>query len=131
MPDFSCQLNPLILAAKCVSDACMSDMDRKAIKMYARIASLAASGGTDYRTRLSLLLHDSALWQLQPVDTLDTVDTYFTVLAANNNGAALGTDMRAILALAKCMRVNCLGKQQVRGVNEFLKCALEQIDSPA
>lgn len=129
--DFSCNLNDLIQAAKCLSDVCMSESDRKAIQIYARVASLAASGGTDYRNNLSLLLKDSRLWQLQSCDTLQAVDTYITILDANDNGAALGTDPKAILAEAKCMRGGCLGKEQTRGVLEFLKCALNQLDSPA
>lgn len=131
MANYTCDLNALIQASKCVSDLCMSDSDRKAIELYARIWNLAAIGGKDYRNNLSLLMKDSMLWQKRSADTLHAVDTYITILNAVADGAAIGTDPKTILKNAKCMGGNCIGKESMRGLLAYLKCAINQTDNPS
>jgi len=127
---FSCNLNTLIQSAKCLSDICVSQSDRDAINIYVRVANLAASGGTDYRSNLSGLLKDSILWQKQSCDTLKAVSLWFDILNANDNGAGISTDPKVLLAAAKCMRGTCLGKEETRGVLDFLKCSINQLGKP-
>ena len=127
---FSCDLNTLIQSAKCLSDLCVAESDRGAIDIYTRIANLAAIGGTDYRNNLKQLMIDSANWQRRSKDTLAAVSLWIDILNANADGAGLGTDPKAILALAKCLKGECLGKEQMRGILVFLKCAINTLGKP-
>lgn len=126
---FSCNINSLIQSSKCLSAACMADPDRSAIDIYVRVANLAASGGTDYRNNLTKLLKDSVQWQ-KSAETLRAVSLWMDILNANDNGAGLSTNPKVLLSAARCMRASCLGKEQTRGIKEFLKCSINAQGKP-
>lgn len=108
----------------------MSDSDRDAVDIYVRIRNLQAVGGTDYRTNLTQLKKDAALWMQQSSDTLHAISTWIDILNANDNGAGLSTDPRSLLTSAKCLGADCLGKEQTRGIKDFLKCAINTLGKP-
>ncbi len=128
---YSCNVNTLLVLAKCFADKCMGRVDRNAIKIYARIKNLAAVGGTDYSSNLKQLMIDSANWRKRSRDELDAIEVYEALQNATNNGASPGTDVNALAAAAKCVSSQCLGEADQLGVLGFLKCSIETNDKPA
>lgn len=125
MPNtFSCDVNGLLKASTCFSDKCMSDYDRKAIMIYARIKNLAAIGGPDYSSNTKQLLIDSAQWRKRAEDQLKAIWTYITLENAINDGATINLNVNSLATQAKCYGPACLGREDQNGILAFLGCAL-------
>ena len=131
MPNtFSCNVNGLLKAATCFQDKCMSDPDRKAIMIYARIKNLAALGGTDYSANLKQLMIDSATWRKRAEDELRAIAVYITLENAINDGASINLNVNSLSTAAKCLGAKCLGKEDQNGILAFLGCAINTQDKP-
>ena len=125
MPNtFSCDVNGLLQASSCFMDKCMSDGDRKAIMIYARIKNLAALGGTDYSANLAGLMQDSATWRKRAEDELRAIAVYITLENAINDGASINLNVNSLSTAAKCLKVSCLGKEDQNGLLAYLGCAI-------
>lgn len=121
---YSCNVNGLLKAATCFTDKCMSDPDRKAIMMYARIKNLAALGGTDYSANLKQLMIDSATWRARAEDQLKAIAVYIALENAINDGASINLNVNALATAAKCYRAGCIGREDINGILAFLGCVL-------
>lgn len=128
---YSCDVNALGVLATCFQDKCMSDGDRKAITIYARIKNLAALGGTDYSSNLKQLLIDSANWRQRAEDELKAIAVYIALQNAVNDGASINTNVNSLAIAAKCFGPSCLGATDQNGVLAFLGCTIETTDHPA
>jgi hypothetical protein len=123
-PTYSCNLNTLINNSKCFGSLCTSETDREGIEIYVAVQELFAVGGTDYRTNLTKLLTDAALWVRRSDEELRRVALYQSIQNAINNGASISTSINTLILNAKCFTGDCLGKEQLRGVLSYLKCSL-------
>lgn len=130
MPAYSCNVNGLLKAATCFQDKCMSEGDRKAIMIYARIKNLAAIGGTDYSANLQQLMIDSATWRKRAEDELKAIAVYIALENAIQDGATINLNVNSLAAAAKCLGAKCLGKEDQNGILAFLGCSINTIDKP-
>ena len=128
---YSCNVNTLLVLAKCFSDKCMGRVDRNALIIYARIKNLAALGGTDYSANLKQLMIDAANWRKRSRDELHAIEVYEALQNATNNGATPGTDVNALTTAAKCVSSECLGEADQLGLMGYLKCTIETQDKPS
>ncbi len=124
MSTYSCNVNGLLRAATCFQDKCMSDGDRKAIMIYARIKNLAAIGGTDYSANLKQLMIDSATWRKRAEDELRAIAVYMALENAINDGASINLNVNSLATAAKCLGVKCIGKEDQNGILAFLGCSI-------
>ena len=131
MPNtFTCDVNALAVLSACFADKCMSDGDRKAVMIYARIKNLAALGGTDYSSNLKQLMIDSANWRKRAEDTLRAIAVYITIQNAVNDGASINTNVNSLATAAKCLGAMCLGKEDQNGILAYLGCAINTQTKP-
>jgi hypothetical protein len=130
MSTFTCDVNALMTLATCFQDKCMSDGDRKAIMIYARIKNLAAIGGTDYSANLAQLMIDSANWRKRAEDELRAILTYISLENAINDGASINLNVNSLAAAAACYRAGCLGKEDQNGILAFLGCTINTQTKP-
>lgn len=131
MPNtFSCEVNGLLKAATCFTDKCMSQPDRDAITIYARIKNLAAIGGTDYSSNLAQLMIDSATWRKRAQDELRAIAVYIALENAINDGASINLNVNSLMTAAKCLRVQCLGKEDMHGILAYLGCQINTSIKP-
>ncbi len=124
MSTYSCNVNGLLRAATCFQDKCMSDGDRKAIMIYARIKNLAAIGGTDYSANLKQLMIDSATWRKRAEDELRAIAVYMALENAINDGASINLNVNSLATAAKCLGVKCIGKEDQNALLAFLGCLI-------
>lgn len=127
---FTCDVNALMTLAKCFQDKCMSDPDRKAIMIYARVKNLAALGGTDYSADLKQLMVDSANWRKRAEDELRAIGVYITLENAINDGASINLNVNSLATAAKCLGAKCLGKEDQNGILAYLGCAINTQTKP-
>lgn len=130
MATFSCNVNTLLISAACFTDKCMAQPDRDAITIYARIKNLAAIGGTDYSDNLKQLLIDSATWRKRAEDELKAIAVYVSLENAINDGANINLNVNSLMTAAKCLRTQCLGKEDLNGVLAFLACSINTNEKP-
>ena len=128
---YSCNVNTLLVLAKCFADKCMGRVDRNALIIYARIKNLTALGGTNYESNLNQLMIDAANWRKRSRDELHAVEVYEALQNATNNGASLSSDVNSLVASAKCVGTYCLGEADQLGVLGYLKCTIETQDKPS
>ena len=130
MPAYSCNVNVLGNAASCFKDKCMSEGDRKAIMIYARIKNLAAIGGTDYSANLQQLMIDSATWRKRAEDELRAIAVYIALENAIQDGATINLNVNSLADAAKCLGAKCLGKEDQNGILAFLGCSINTLSEP-
>jgi len=130
MSTYSCNVNGLLRAATCFQDKCMSEGDRKAIMIYARIKNLAAIGGTDYSSNLKQLMIDSATWRKRAEDELRAIAVYIALENAINDGASINLNVNSLMTAAKCVKGQCLGKENQNGILAYLGCAINTSIKP-
>jgi len=108
----------------------MSDGDRKAIMIYARMKNLAALGGTDYSANLKQLMIDSATWRKRAEDELRAIAVYITLENAINDGASINLNVNSLMTAAKCLGPKCIGKEDQNGLLGYLGCAIQTLVKP-
>lgn len=121
---YSCDVNGLLRASSCFMDKCMAEGDRKAIMIYARIKNLAALGGTDYSSNIKQLMIDSRQWRQRAEDELKAIAVYTALENAINDGASINLNANALAKAAKCLQVQCLGREDMNGLLGFLGCTI-------
>jgi hypothetical protein len=125
MANYTCNVNDLLVLAKCFSDKCMGQSDRNAIIIYARMKALAALGGTDYSANVKQLMIDSANWRKRAPDEIKAIDVYEALQNATNNGASVSANASTLATAATCLSGMCIGDRDQQGVLAFLKCSIE------
>jgi len=125
---FSCDLNTLLGNSKCFLDPCITDSERESIEMYLRIKNLAAAGGTDYSSNLTLLLTDAKQWQILECTQRKAISLYIDMQNAITNGAVIDQDINSLKAHAACYQ--CVGEKTRKNTLEFLKCAINTLGKP-
>lgn len=129
-PAYSCDVNGLLKAATCFTDRCMGEPDRKAIMIYARIKNLAALGGTDYSANLKQLMIDSATWRKRAEDELRAIAVYIALENAIQDGASINLNANSLSTAAKCLKAQCLGKEDQNAILMYLGCLINRVDKP-
>lgn len=123
----NCDVNTRLAAAGCFSGQCLGDSEREAIQLYARVANLAASGGTDFSTDLTALQEAAKEWQSLSQAELAAIDVQISVANAVANGASIETGANALKEASACYA--CLGAETRHQISEFLRCALSNLNA--
>lgn len=125
----SCGPNALLARAKCFEKNCLGPQDWDGIEIYARVANLAASGGTNYTGNINALLKACREYQALPSDQRKAIDLLLTIDNANDNGAVVSYDPNVLKRNAAGLI--SLGTELQKQVLLFLKCQLGKLDKPS
>ena len=125
----SCAVNDLIARSKCYQQMCLGEIDNNAVVLFAQVANLAASGGTDYTNDLTALLNDAKEYQVLPKNQRRQINLLISLDNASDDGADISYDPNVLMAAAKCYA--CLGVELQFQLMLFLRCSLAKLDKPS
>ena len=108
----------------------MGDPTRESINLYIMLAFLAAQGGTDYTSNLSLLEADSKMWERLAESDRKAIETYINLQFAVANHAEFpgGTSTSNLKALSRC--IQCLGSEQRKSISAYVWCLIANTVAP-
>lgn len=123
-PDYQfCDANELVHRSECWDLERLSEIDREAIMLYARVKSLAAqTDGTDYSSNLQALTAAANSWKMILPENRRQLEARQTLLNANINSAGLSDDVNVLKTAAAAYRT--MPKELREQVLAFLKCSL-------
>jgi hypothetical protein len=125
--DYKSTLNDLKIAATCFMPQCMGEKERLAIELHIRLKDLAAvSNGTTY-TVASLLVAAKAWTDLRK-DERQAIGLYLDLQNAIADSSVFpsGSTANGLKIDSRCV-TQCMGEEQLRNLNLFLKWKLNTL----